>query len=150
LQPAIKLSKPSVKVIGVEPELQATRKRACVQEDSSTSRPSRFHAPSLMDSARKSLGSITFEHIRRYVDDILTVKENEICEAVKLLASNPNTVAEPSGAVAVAAFLFHRNELPNTTMNVAIISGGNIDPKLLGEICRDHAASCTSSISEAS
>jgi len=92
----------------------------------------------------QSLGSITFEHIRRYVDDILTVKENEIREAVKLLASNPNTVAEPSGAVAVAAFLFHRGELPNTKMNVGVISGGNIDPKLLQEIRCDHAASSPS------
>jgi len=47
---------------------------------------------------------------------------------------NPKLAAEPSGAVAVAAFLFHRNELPQTTRNVAILSGGNIDPALLLEI----------------
>jgi len=47
---------------------------------------------------------------------------------------NPKTVAEPSGAVTVAAFMFHSAELPSTRNNVAVISGGNIDPKLLAEI----------------
>jgi threonine dehydratase len=53
-----------------------------------------------------------------------------------MLASNPKTVAEPSGAVAVAGFLFRRDQLPKTKLNVAIISGGNIDPKMLEEIRR--------------
>jgi threonine dehydratase len=50
------------------------------------------------------------------------------------LAANPKTTAEPSGAVAVAAFLFHAAELPQTKMNVAVISGGNIEPHLLAEL----------------
>jgi threonine dehydratase len=53
---------------------------------------------------------------------------------MKLLAASPETVAEPSGAVAVAGFLFHRAALPKTTINVAIISGGNIEPSMLEEI----------------
>jgi threonine dehydratase len=53
-----------------------------------------------------------------------------------LLAANPKTVAEPSGAVAVAGFLFRRDQLPQTKTNVAIISGGNIDPKMLEEFRR--------------
>ena len=84
----------------------------------------------------QSIGPINFEHIRSYVDDIVTVTEDEIREAVRLLAANPKTVAEPSGAVAVAGFLFHRDQLPQTKMNVAIISGGNIDPKMLDELRR--------------
>ena len=43
-------------------------------------------------------------------------------------------MAEPSGAVAPAAFLFHADELPDTKINVAVISGGNIDPALLAEL----------------
>jgi threonine dehydratase len=43
-------------------------------------------------------------------------------------------VAEASGAVTVAAFLYHRNELPQTRINVAVISGGNVEPKMLAEI----------------
>jgi threonine dehydratase len=69
------------------------------------------------------------------VDDIVTVTEDEIREAVRLLAANPKTVAEPSGAVAVAGFLFRRDQLPKANLSVAIISGGNIDPRMLEE-CR--------------
>jgi threonine dehydratase len=68
------------------------------------------------------------------VDDIVTVKEEEIQEAMRLLAENPKTVAEPSGAVSLAAFLFHRDELPATNINVAIISGGNIAPEMLDQV----------------
>src|ERR1043165_1677291 len=78
----------------------------------------------------QSVGAINFEHIRQYIDKIVIVTEEEILEATRLLASNPKTVAEPSGAVATAAFLFHRDELPGTKINVAVISGGNIEPEL--------------------
>ena len=77
------------------------------------------------------VGTITFEHIRRYVDDVVTVTEEEILEAVRILSENPKTVAEPSGAVAPAAWLFHRDSLPASNASVAVISGGNIDPELL-------------------
>jgi threonine dehydratase len=50
------------------------------------------------------------------------------------LAANPKTVAEPSGAVAVAGFLFHKNQLPRTTIHVAVISGGNIEPGMLSAL----------------
>ena len=57
-----------------------------------------------------------------------------IMQAVKILAQNPKTVAEPSGAVAPAAWLFHRDLLPASNHTVAVISGGNIDPGLLSRI----------------
>ncbi len=69
-----------------------------------------------------------------FVDGIVTVSEDEIRQAMKLLAANPDTVAEPSGAVATAGFLFRADQLPNTKLNVAIISGGNIDPAMLEEL----------------
>jgi threonine dehydratase len=53
---------------------------------------------------------------------------------MKYLAANPQTVAEPSGAVATAGFIFHAKELPQTKLNVAIISGGNIEPEMLNEL----------------
>ena len=77
------------------------------------------------------VGTITFAHIRRHVDDIVTVSEKEISEAVRILAKNPKTIAEPSGAVAPAAWLFHRDSLPQSKATVAVISGGNIDPEWL-------------------
>jgi threonine dehydratase len=80
------------------------------------------------------VGTMTFEHIRRHVDDVVTVSENEIMQAAQLLARNPKTVAEPSGAVATAAWLFHPELLPASNHTVAVISGGNIDPDLLARI----------------
>jgi threonine dehydratase len=133
---AIKLSKPSAKVIGVEPEL-ASDARASFRGGKIVQFPAEQASSTIADGLRtQSIGPINFEHIRRYVDDIVAVSEDEIIEAVRLLAANPNTLAEPSGAVAVAAFLFHRDELPATKLNVAIISGGNIDPKMLEEFRR--------------
>jgi threonine dehydratase len=134
---AIKLSKPSAKVIGVEPELAADAQaslRAGKIVESTAEQTSRTIADGLRT---QSIGTITFEHIKRYVDDIVTVSEQDIRQATRWLATNPKTVAEPSGAVAVAGFLFHRDELPRTTINVAIISGGNIDPNVLQEIRRN-------------
>jgi threonine dehydratase len=69
-----------------------------------------------------------------FVDAIVTVSEDEIQQAMKLLSANPDTVAEPSGAVATAGFLFRSDQLPKTKLNVAIISGGNIEPKMLQEL----------------
>ena len=131
---AIKLSKPSTKIIGVEPELAADAQasfRAGKIVESTAEQTSRTIADGLRT---QSLGAITFKHIQQYVDDILTVSEDEIRQAVRWLAGNPKTVAEPSGAVAVAGFLFHQDQLPKTNVNVAIISGGNIDPQMLQEI----------------
>lgn len=131
---AIKLSQPAVKVIGVEPELAAD-----AQASLRSGRLAQFTADqvtrTLADGLRtQSIGAINFEHIRKYVDDIVTVSEDEIREAMRRLAADPKTVAEPSGAVAVAGFLFHRDQLPKTKVNVAIISGGNIEPQMLAEI----------------
>src|ERR1700734_2678148 len=131
---AVKLSRPSIKVIGVEPEL-AGDAQASLRAGKIVHFPAEEVSRTIADGLRtQSIGNINFEHIRRYVDDIVTVSEEEIRDAVRLLASNPATVAEPSGAVAVAGFLFRGDQLPKTKFNVAIISGGNIDPRMLEEI----------------
>src|SRR5580658_3351029 len=133
---AIKLSKPSAKVMGVEPEL-AGDARASFRAGKIVQFPAEQVSSTIADGLRtQSIGPINFEHIRRYVNDIVALSEEEIIEAVRLLAANPDTLAEPSGAVAVAAFLFHRDQLPATKLNVAIISGGNIDPKMLEDLRR--------------
>jgi threonine dehydratase len=131
---AIKLTNPTIKVIGVEPEL-AGDARASLQSGHIVSFPAEQVTQTLADGLRtQSIGEINFEHIRAYVDDIVSVKEDEIREATRALSAKPKTVAEPSGAVAVAAFVFHSAELPRTRNNVAVISGGNIDPQFLAEI----------------
>ena len=131
---AIKLSNPKVKVIGVEPELAADA-QASLRAGRIVSFPAEQVSQTLADGLRtQSVGAINFEHIRAYVDDIVSVTEDEIRRAMRALSANEKTLAEPSGAVAPAAFLFHANELPNTKINVAVISGGNIDPKLFAEL----------------
>jgi threonine dehydratase len=131
---AIKLSKPGVKVIGVEPEL-ASDAQASLGEGKVVQLPAEQVSQTIADGLRtQSVGPINFEHIRNYVDQILTVGEEDIRQATLLLARNPKTVAEPSGAVAVAAFLFHRDRLPDSKTNVAILSGGNIDPAMLRQL----------------
>lgn len=131
---AIKLSKPSVKVIGVEPELGADA-QASLRAGEIVKFPAEQVLSTCADGLRAQyVGTLTFEHIRRYVDDIVTVSEDEIMQAAAILAQNPKTVAEPSGAVAPAAFLFHRDQLPASNFTTAVISGGNIDPALLRRI----------------
>ncbi len=133
---AIKLTNPKVKVIGVEPELAADA-QASLRSGKIVQFPAEQVSRTLADGLRtQSIGDINFAHIRKYVDDIITVSEDEIRQAMKLLAGNPATVAEPSGAVATAGFLFHQHQLPGTKINVAIISGGNIEPEMLRELRR--------------
>src|SRR6202167_823067 len=113
---AVKLSKPTINVIGVEPELAADA-QASLRAGKIVQFPAAEVSRTIADGLRtQSVGAINFEHIRRYVDDIVTVSEAEIGEAVRLLAANPSTVAEPSGAVATASFLFHRDQLPKTKL----------------------------------
>jgi threonine dehydratase len=131
---AIKLTNPKVKVIGVEPELAADA-QASLRAGKIVQFPAEQVSRTLADGLRtQSIGPINFEHIRAYVDDIITVTEDEIRQAMKYLSANRETIAEPSGAVSVAGFIFHAAELPHTKLNVAIISGGNIEPHMLAEL----------------
>jgi len=136
---AIKLSKPSINVIGVEPELAADA-QASLRAGKIVEFAAEEVTRTLADGLRtQSIGPINFEHIRKFVDDIVGVSEDEIREAMRRLAQNPKTVAEPSGAVAVAGFLFHGSQLPATRLNVAIISGGNIEPGMLEQLRNERS-----------
>jgi threonine dehydratase len=128
---AIKSAKPDAKVVGVEPEI-AGDAQASFRAGKIVKFPAEQVLSTIADGLRSQyVGTITFEHIRRYVDDVVTVTEEEILKAVQILSENPKTIAEPSGAVATAAWLFHRDSLPSSNASVAVISGGNIDPELL-------------------
>jgi threonine dehydratase len=86
----------------------------------------------------EQIGALPFAHMRALVAGIVTVTEAEMLAAVRLLARQARLVAEPGGAAAVAAWLYHRDELPAAVSGtsaakptVAVLSGGNIDPDLL-------------------
>jgi threonine dehydratase len=136
---AIKLSGSKAKVVGVEPELandaqQSFRKGEIVQL------PAERVSSTLADGLRtQSVGPLNFEHIRKFVDDIVTVKEDEIRSAMRVAVTSARMVAEPSGAVTFAAWLFHQEKLPESKKAVAVISGGNVDPQLLAEVLGEGA-----------
>src|SRR5208337_2374738 len=137
---AIKLSGSSAKVVGVEPELandaqQSFRTGRIVQL------PAERVSSTLADGLRtQSVGSLNFEHIQKFVDDIITVTEDEIRTAVRRIVRDSRIVAEPSGAVTFAGWLNHRDELPASRKTVAVVSGGNIESQLLAQILAEDAA----------
>jgi len=74
---------------------------------------------------------LPLRHLLSQVDDIVTVTDDEIREAVRRIAVQARLIAEPGGAVAVAACLLRERELPAARTRVAVLSGGNIDPARL-------------------
>jgi len=135
---AVKLINPAVKVIGVEPELAADA-QASMREGRIVEWSGEQTARTMADGLRtQHVGEITFAHMRRYVDQVLTVSEDEISAATALLAVHAKLVAEPSGAVSFAAWHFHQDELPQVKCTVAVISGGNIEPQLLADILHSY------------
>ncbi len=138
---ALKLSRPQVKVVGVEPELAADAQasfRSGQIVEFSADQVSRTSADGLRT---QSVGEINFAHMRAYVDEVVTVSEDEILASMRLLAVSAKVVAEPSGAVTFAAFHFHGQQLPPAQVTVAVISGGNVEPELLARVLAAAQAS---------
>ena len=137
---AVKAVRPAVRIVGVEPELAADARDSFRAGHRVAWDPQQTQR-TIADALRiEQVGELTFEHIRRYVDDIVTVTEEEIRIAVRRLATEARLVAEPGGAVAVAACLLRERDLPAATTPVAVLSGGNIEPALLAAILADTAA----------
>ncbi|HVO73723.1 MAG TPA: threo-3-hydroxy-L-aspartate ammonia-lyase [Ignavibacteriaceae bacterium] len=126
---AIKNILPSCKVIGIEPELADDAAKSFQTKVLHTVK----NPPTIADGTRtSSLGRITFPLILKYVDDIKTVSEKAIIEAVRFLFFRMKLVVEPSGALGIAALL---SGAVKTQGRVGvIISGGNIDPETINLI----------------
>jgi len=135
---ALKLGGSCAKIVGVEPELandaqQSFRKGEIVEL------PAERVSSTLADGLRtQSIGPINFEHIRRFVDDMITVTEDEIRSAMRRMVTNARIVAEPSGAVTFAAWLFHAKEFLEGKKTVTVVSGGNVDPQLLAQVLSEQ------------
>lgn len=131
---AIKESLPGVKIVGVEPEFAADARETLRTGKIQFTR-AEDAAKTLADGLRsQSVGPINFEHIRKYVDAIIAVKEDEIKQAMRQLLFAGRILAEPSGAVTTAAAIFHADEIPSSDRTVAVVSGGNIEPRLFMDI----------------
>ena len=81
-----------------------------------------------------SVGPINFEHIQKYVDGFITVTEDEIKSAMRQLLFSARILAEPSGAVTTAAAMFHADELEGSGPVIAVVSGGNVEPRLFTDV----------------
>ncbi len=118
-----KLSNGRVKVVGVEPSAAAKTRLSLSMGRPVTVSPQ----PSLADGVlTKSLGDLTFEIIRNYVDLVLEVEEDQIARAIYLLLERTKLLAEGAGALPIAALLSRSEEIPGDKV-VAVISGGNAD-----------------------
>jgi threonine dehydratase len=137
---AVKLSGSPARVVGVEPEL-ANDAQQSFRSGSIVKLPAERVSSTLADGLRtQSVGARNFEHMRKHVDDIVTVTEGEIRDAVRRMVKAGRIVAEPSGAVTFAAWQFHQDELPAAKKTVAVVSGGNIEPQLLAQIITEGTA----------
>ena len=141
---AVKARLPGTRVIGVEPELAADARdslRAGTRVAWTSAQTARTRADALRV---EQVGELTFPHIQAYVDDIVTVSEDEMLDAIRRLARQARLIAEPGGAAAVAAALCRdATELGITSATqapvVAVLSGGNIDPALLADILQTES-----------
>jgi len=133
---ATKSRAPSARVVGVEPELadDATR----------TFRTGTLHTiadpPTIADGKRTpSLGRVTMPLVLEHVDDMRTVTEREIVDAMRFLFERTKLVVEPSGVLGVAALLAGRIDLPPAPADgpprvAVILSGGNVDPLVFAKL----------------
>ena len=127
---AAKAIKPGIEIIGVEAALYPSMKNALDGKDETCG------GMTIAEGiAVKTAGRITTAIARRLVDDILLVTEAELEQAVGLLLAIEKTVAEGAGAAALAAVLANPERFRGRRIGL-VLSGGNIDPRLLGEVIR--------------
>jgi len=126
----LKENHPAIRIIGVEAYACPSMKASLLE-----GHPVKLEkTSSLADGiAIKMVGQINFDMVQKYVDEVVTVQENEIANAVLLLLEMEKIVAEGAGAVPLAALLSQKVSLEGRKV-LLIISGGNIDVNILGKI----------------
>jgi threonine dehydratase len=132
---AVKLTRPGVRVIGVEPA-GAAAMRASLEAGQPVTLPTTQSVADGLMPVRP--GDLTFAHAREYVDEVVTVDDAEIVDAVLWLFTKAKIVAEPSGAATVAAARTGKVRCDGPI--VAIVSGGNISLDKLDELRRSAQA----------
>lgn len=120
---AIKLLAPRARVIGVEPEGSPKYSRACAAGEPVTIRANPSGLADGLLAVR--VGVRNFAHLQRHLDDVVTVPDASLPAAMRLILDRMKLVAEPSGAITVAALLDGRVRTVGPT--VCVLSGGNIE-----------------------
>lgn len=133
---AAKAIRPSVKIVGIEPE-GAPGMRLALDAGKVVPVQPRTIADAL---AAPFAGQRNLEIVQRLVDDVVLVTDDQIAEGVRFLVTRARLVAEPGGAAAVGALLAGRAGVRPGERVVAMVSGGNIDPSRLSEILSSPAA----------
>jgi threonine dehydratase len=124
---AIKLSNPSVRIVAVEP-IGAPKMSKSIEAGQPVTLPSSKSIADGLMNLRP--GDITFAHIRKFVDEVVTVSEEDIAATVGWLFRNARLVVEPSGAVTTAAVALGLGNVDLTKGPVvAVVSGGNVAPE---------------------
>lgn len=129
---AVKALCPNAAVVGVEPQLAGDAAES-LRAGQLVEWPAEQRVRTIADGLRAQPSELTFAHLRRVLDDIVTVTDDEIRDAMGVLAARGRLVAEPSGAVPLAAYLHRAGELPRGR-TVVVISGGNVDRAMLAEV----------------
>ncbi len=126
------LINPAVRVIGVEPAVAADA-LASWQTGSVVTLPAEQMSSTIADGLRvQRVGRLNWPHLTAYLHDIVTVTEDEIRATMRDLALDHHLVAEPSGAVPVAAA--RRADPASAPRRAAVLCGGNVDPAMFAEI----------------
>src|SRR5262249_23128886 len=127
---AIKETNPKIKVIGVQSARLPSMRASLDQQRPTTLPPATTIADGI---AVRRPGDRTLPMVARYVDDVVTVDEEEIANAILLLLEREKTLAEGAGAAAIAAVINHKTALSGSKVAV-LVCGGNIDVSLLSRI----------------
>jgi threonine dehydratase len=127
---AVKQTNPAVQVFGVQPARIPSMKLAVAEGKPVTLSAAKTIADGI---AVRRAGERTLPLVQKYVDEIVTVEEEEIANAILLLLEREKTLAEGAGAAAIAALLNHKLPLKNKKVAV-LVCGGNIDVTLLARI----------------
>ena len=128
---AIKLSKPAVKIVGVEPigasaMWQSLQRKALVHLDKIDTIAEGLAAP--------FVGELNLALVQKYVDELVLVSDDEMIEALGLILEWCKILTEPAGAAGFAALLFKKANIPSGSEVVCLLSGGNIDSSRLGHL----------------
>ena len=127
---AVKAERPDVRIVAVQPEASPSLRDSLAQGRPLLDYPAR---PTLADGIAGGIGEIVYRH-RHLIDDVLTVAESEIEDAIVALIAQDQVVAEGSGAVGVAALRSGRLRMEDGRPVAVVITGANIDARVLGRL----------------